>query len=255
MDNKPFDVHCHLEQKDYDKDRDIFIESLKEKLFGVITCSAHINDLKKSLEIIEKNKNFVYLMAGVHPTYVDKFSDKEVTGFINELIKNKDKLIAIGEIGLDYYWIKDEKLREKQKVWFVRFIELAKKLNKPIVIHSRDAREDTFNILEKHASGMKILLHCYSYSNADEIGRVIKNNWSVSIGPGILKSKSVRKSAKKIPLNLIMLETDSPWFGFGARGTSINVYKVAEKIAEEKRISQEEVIKQTNLNTKKFFCI
>lgn len=250
---KSFDVHCHLEQKDYDEDRDEFIKHLKTKLSGLITCSAHINDLEKSIKISEEHKNFVYLMVGIHPTYIKDLTEKQINDFINKITKLKDKIIAIGEVGLEYHWIKDEKLREKQRRLFIIFINLAKKLNKPLVIHSRDAQEDTFKILEKEGKGLKILLHCFSYHKEAE--RVKKNKWFVSIGPGILRSKPTRKSAKKLPLQKIMLETDSPWFAIGdqKRGTPENVLKVAEKIAELKKLDIKKVIRQTNKNAREFF--
>jgi len=248
------DCHCHLEQKDYDKDRDKVIGECRKKLKAVITSCASYNDLDLTLEIAKKHKGFVFCSLGLHPEYIKDIDEDKKKEYIKQIIKNRDKISAIGEIGLDYFWIKESEWQEKQKEMFIEFIKLAIKLNLPIIVHSRDAMSDTIEILEKeNMKGKKVLMHLFG--EKEFLSRIIENGWMVSIGPGILKSKGIRKVARDAPLKNLMLETDSPWFGFGERGTPLNVFKAAEKVAESKKLSFEEVEKQTDLNTINFFNI
>jgi TatD DNase family protein len=245
-----------LEQEDYDKDREKVIESCKKGLKAVITCCADFKDWKLTLEMIKKHKGFVFATAAIHPEYVEQISSKEVKEFIEVLRQSAKEglLVGIGEQGLDFHWVKNPVFREKQKNMFIAFINLAKETNLPIVVHSRDAPLETIMILEGQGmAGKKVMLH--QFPDNKPLPRIIENKWFVSIGPGILRSKKVRKIARDLPLNQIMLETDSPWFGDGQRGTPLNVKKVAEKIAEIKKISVEEVEKHTDSNAIKFFSL
>ncbi len=248
------DCHCHLEQKDYDKDREQVIKQCKRELRALITCCAHPRDVELTLKLVRENKGFIFCAIGVHPTYIKEASEKEIDEAIKEIEKHKDEIVAIGETGLDYYWIKEPEFREKQKHLFRKFIALAKKLELPLVIHSRDATEDTIAILEEEGmQGKKVLMHLFG--NRKFLGRVIENGWFISIGPGIQKSKDIRKIARDMPLNKILLETDSPWFAQEGQkyGTPLNVKVALEKIAEIKKLSIVEVEKQTDLNATKFF--
>lgn len=248
---KPFDVHCHLEQPKYDADREKVIERAKKVLSGVITCSAKIDDFDKGLSIRKRYWPFVNLSVSCHPIYVKDIDEKIINNFFDRVRQNKDKIIAIGETGLDYYWVKDESLREKQKWLFIKHIKLAEQLNKPVVVHSRDASEDTFKIMKRF--NVKFLLHCFQYRKQLDI--VKENGWYISIGPSILRSKNIKKIARDMPLNKIMLETDAPWFGFGKRNEPTAVIEVARKIAEVKKVPYEDVVKATNENVKEFFHV
>ena len=248
------DSHCHLEQKDYDKDRDDVIEKCKKELKVVITCCADPRDWKLTKEIAEKHKGFVFPIAGIHPEFIKDIAKKEIDDFV-EVIKKEAKagnIVGIGEIGLDYFWIKEAVWRDKQKDLFLRFIDIAKKLDFPLIVHSRDAfLECVVTLEQKRMQGRKVLMHLFGDKKL--IPRIVKNGWLVSIGPGILKSKTMKKIARDIPLNNLLLETDSPWFGMGERGLPTNVKKAAEKVAEIKKIPIKEVEKQTDLNAIKFF--
>ncbi len=248
------DVHCHLEQKDFDKDRDKVIESCKGKLKALISCCADYKDWEITKKMLLKHKGYVFVTAAVHPEYIEQLDMKEVRDFIEVLRKEADEgnLVGIGECGLDYHWVKDPVWRDKQKEMFIAFIKLAKEVNLPVVVHSRDAYLECVQILEDQGmAGKKVMLH--QFGDQKLVPRLIKNGWSVSIGPGILRSKNARKIARDLPLNQIMLETDSPWFGETWPGTPLNVVKAAEKIAEIKGISVGEVEKQTDINAIEFF--
>jgi TatD DNase family protein len=248
------DVHCHLEQKDYSPDLEDVIKECRKQLKAIISSCAHYDDLEKTLDIAKKHKGFVFCTLGLHPEYIKDLDEDRKKEYINNIEKNKNSIKAIGEIGLDYFWIKDKEWQEKQKEMFIEFIELAKKLNLPVIIHSRDAMPDTIEILEKCGmKNKKVLMHLFGAK--EFLPKIMENGWSISIGPLVLKNKEVRKIARDCPLKNIMLETDSPWFGDGKRGLPTNVIKACEKIAEIKKISKEEVEKQTDINAKEFFKI
>ncbi len=244
------DSHCHLEQKDYDPDREEVILNCKKELKAVVTCCAHMRDFNKSLEIIKKYPNFVFLTAGFHPEYISEVPENEINKYFEELAKNKKYLVGIGECGMDYHWVKEPEWREKQKELFVKHINLAKELNLPLVIHSRDAEKECLEIL-KEQKAKRVLLHYFS--DKDLIPEVIETSYFVSVNTSVFRSKTTKKIIKKIPIEKLMTETDAPWLGFGKRNTPLSVKLVAEKIAEIKKLSFEEVDKITTENAVKFF--
>lgn len=248
------DCHCHLEQKDYDKDREKVIEKCKQELKALVTSCAHPKDFDLTLDIAKKHKSFIYCAIGIHPTYIKETNEQEIQETIEKIRKNQKEIVAIGETGLDYHWIKEKEWQKKQKILFEKLIVLAKELNKPLIIHSWDATPEVIEILEQQSmKGKKVLMHLLS--NRKVLNKVIENDWFVSIGPGIRKSKDIRKIARDVPLNRILLETDSPWFAQENQkyGTPLNVKIPLKKIAEIKKIKVAEVEKQTDLNAISFF--
>lgn len=245
------DVHCHLEQKDYDNDLEEVIERAKENgIKAIITCSANIKDFEKSLEIAKKFKNYVFLTASVHPIHVPEYSDEEIMDFLKFLRENRKHIIGIGETGLDYYWVKDENQRERQKKVFLWHIELAKELSLPLIVHSRDANSETVKILEQ-AGYDKVLWHFFGDKNL--VDWLIENNYRASFNTLLLRSKTHKKIVKALPLEIILLETDAPWLGFGKRNEPTAIIQVAEKIAEVKKLGFEEIWQKCGENAKEFF--
>ena len=254
VDVSMIDCHCHLEQKDYNVNREEVIGQCREELKAIITCCAHPVDSSLTLEIAKKHSGFVFCVIGLHPEFIKELSEDQIRETIKIIGQNKDLVVGIGEIGLDFHWIKEPEWQEKQKELFIRMIQLAKELNKPLVVHARSAFKETIDILEQQ--GMKnksVLMHMFQ--DRKQLCRIIENGWHLSIGPGIARSKDTKKIARDAPLDRILLETDSPWFAQEgqAKGTPLNVKVACERIAEAKKISAEEVEKQTDLNTIKFF--
>lgn len=244
------DVHCHLEQEDYDKDREEVIERCKRELKAVITSCSHPKDFEKTIEIIIKHRGFIFASVGIHPEYIGEFKENDIMNFIEKIKANKDLFVAIGEVGLDFNWVRDRNLQEKQKDMFKIFINLSKELNLPLVIHSRDAMEETIKILEDEEASM---VHMHLFGEPKFLKDIIENGWFISVGPILLKSKKHKKIVRDIPLERIMLETDSPWFGFGKRNEPISIKDVAIKIAEIKKISFQDVWKICGENAMRFF--
>lgn len=247
------DVHCHLEQKDYEKDRDQVIEKCEKELKAVITSCAHPRDFDLTIQLTEKHKGFVFATVGIHPQYVREINEKQKEDFFELIRKNKGKIVGIGEVGLDFNWEKEDEWREKQKQLFLEFINLSKEVKLPLVIHSWDACEDVVKILEQE-DAEQVLLHMFE--NNSLVKEIADNKWFVSMNTIVLKSKKYKKVVRDVPLEQLMLETDAPWLapeGFGSRNDPTAIKIVAEKISEIKKIGFDEVWKKCGENAVKFF--
>lgn len=251
------DVHCHLEQKDFEKDLDDVITRARKEIKGIITCCAHPDDFEISLQIINKFPGFVFLTASVHPEYVAEIDENKIEEYFGKLIKNKNVLVGIGETGLDYYWIKEEELRKKQIGLFIKHVELAKQLKLPLVIHCRDANKKCLEILER-ADVEKV--HWHMFGAEEFVKQVVDNDWKISVGPIILVSKKHRRIVEKMPIENILLETDAPWMAPAwflkkrkERNEPISIKVVAQEISKIKEMEFEEVWKICGRNAIKFF--
>jgi TatD DNase family protein len=244
------DVHCHLEHEKFKNNKEL-IQSFKKELKAVITSSPHPKDFDYTLQLKKEFEGFVFVCVGLHPEYIEEFSEETLDMFEEFVKRNNSEIVSIGEIGLDYFWIKDEKLREKQKWLFEKLIEFAKSINKPITVHIRDAYEDALKILEA-TDFQKVHLHMFGGDKL--IDKVMANEWKISVGPIILRSKKHKKIVKKLPLERIMLETDSPWMKIdGKESMPMDVKIVAEKVAEIKGTGLQEVEVETDKNAISFF--
>lgn len=253
-----FDSHAHLNDERFDEDREELINSLKAKGVDlVLNPGACIETSKSSVELANKY-DFIYAAVGVHPHDVGEMTEDDIET-LRKLALENEKVKAIGEIGLDYYY--DNSPREIQKKWFKRQIELANELKLPIIIHDRDAHGDTFEII-KNTKNPEIgcVLHCYS-GNVELAKEYVKMGCYISI-PGTVtfkNNKKTREVAKEIPLEYLLIETDSPYMApephRGKRNDPSLVQFVADKIAQEKGISYEQVCETTKENAKRFFNI
>ena len=244
------DTHTHYNDEAFDLDRDEIIKNLYEQ--GIEKAVNIGTNLKTTLECIELAEKYggIYASAGIHPSYAAEAS-AEVLDKIKKICENK-KVLAIGEIGLDYHWEDSEK--ELQKEVFKKQLELAAEVSLPVVIHSRDAAQDTFDIL-KESKVVKIggVMHCYSYGV--ELAReYLKLGMFFGIG-GVATFKNARKLKEVIeylPIEAIVLETDCPYLApepfRGKRNSSLYLKYVAAAIADIKGVSMEYIIKQTNEN-------
>ncbi|MGL4365747.1 MAG: TatD family hydrolase [Cetobacterium sp.] len=250
---KLVDTHCHLDNEKFDEDRLEVIERIKENLEFCVNIGYDLASSKKSLELA-KEYDFIYAVIGVHPIDIAEYNE-EVEKELEILGKNP-KVVAIGEIGLDYHWMTEPK--EVQQERFKRQLELAERLNKPVVIHTRDAMEDTVNILKEYPN-ITGVIHCYPGSL--ETAKQLVDRFYLGIG-GTLTFKNSKKAVevvKDIPLDRIVIETDCPYLTpepfRGKRNEPIYVEYVAKKIAEIKEISVEDVTKVTTENAKKLYRI
>jgi len=244
------DVHCHLEQKDYQEDRNEIIEKLKKELKAVITCCTHPADFDLTMKMVNKYEGFIFASSAIHPIYIKEITEKEIEIFLKKIEENKNKIVAIGETGLDFK-IEEKEWQEKQKELFVKFIILSKDLNLPLVIHSRKAYAESIEVLEQYGA-KKVLMHFFTQRKL--LPKIIKNGWSISVNTALLTSKDIKKIVRDLSLEKIMTETDSPWLGInGQRNDPTSVKFVIEKIAEIKKMKFEEVDKITTKNAIQFF--
>ena len=250
-----FDSHAHYDDERFDEDRDELIEGLKmQGVSYVVKVAADMKSCHTSLELAHKY-DFIYSSVGVHPHDVKDMTNQDMDE-MRQLAKD-EKVVAIGEIGLDYYY--DNSPREEQRIWFRKQLEMAKELDLPVIIHSREASEETFNIIME--SGVKEgVIHCFSGSL--ELAReYVKNGFYIGVG-GSLTFKNAKKTVRVvegIDLSHIVIETDCPYLTpvphRGERNDSSYLKFVVEKIAEIKGISAEEVAKVTFENAKKLYRI
>lgn len=240
--NMIIDTHCHLEKQYYDNIDEV-IDRMKNNI--IITSGVDYKTNVEVLEMCEKYDN-VFGTLGYHPEEIEDFSLDSLK-FLEDNINNP-KIVAIGEIGLDYYYGKDD--IEKQKEVFIVQLRLAAKYNKPVVVHSRDAIKDTYDILKEELKGNKCILHCYS-SSLEMAKEFQKLGIKFGIGGVITfkNNKVLREVVEGLTLDNFILETDSPYLTpepyRGHKNEPYNVNYVAKKIAELKNISIEEVISIT----------
>ena len=251
-----FDSHAHYNDEKFEEDRDELIKKIyNEGVTRIINAGYSLESSKRALEIA-KNYDFMNAIVGISPNDIDEFK-KEDLQEIESLAKN-NKVVAIGEIGLDYYWNKENK--DLQKEIFISQIQIANKLNLPIVIHTREAIYDTLEILKKNNCNKKGVLHCCPL-NIDLVREGLKLGFYISFaGPITFKnSKNADEIITMVPLDRMLIETDSPYLSpeplRGKRNDSRNVKYMAQKIADVKGISLEEVAKATYENTMRIFEI
>lgn len=244
--------------KDYLIDTHAHIDMLKDfDITGVgkvVVPSVEVATMEKVVALSEIDN--VYSMIGIYPSEAKTYT-QEVEDKMAELVKNK-KVVAVGEIGLDYYW--DKSFVDLQKEVFIKQIKLANRLNLPIVVHDREAHKDCFDIIKEHNNGSKVLFHCYSGS-VEFMRECVKEGWYIALG-GVVTFKNAIKMkdvAREIPLDKLVLETDSPYLTpvpfRGKENKPAYVRYVAEEIAKIRDVSVEEIIDITTTNAEEFFGI
>lgn len=250
-----FDTHAHYDDEAFDKDRDKLLKSMNEAgVAFIVNVGASIDSTRKALELAGKY-SFLYAAIGVHPSET-KGMTKDDLSWLKEKAADP-KVVAIGEIGLDYYWPDPDKAIQKK--WFEEQLQMASETGLPIIVHSRDAAQDTLEILKGwQKEKIRGVIHCFSY--AKEIAREYLNmDYYFGIG-GVLTFKNAKKlieAVEYIPMNRILLETDCPYLApepyRGKRNQSTYIDLVAERLAEIKKIRKEEVLTATMQNAKEFY--
>ena len=252
-----FESHAHYDDGRFDEDRDTLLASFPaEGIETVVNASSDIKSSKASIALSEKYP-FFYAAVGVHPSEVGELTEADIQE-LKSMVQDNPKVRAIGEIGLDYHF-DDDPPRDVQKKWFVRQLELAQELAMPIIIHSRDAASDTMEILKRMDGGRNGgVIHCYSYS-VEQAREYIKMGFNIGVG-GVVTFKNSRKLqevVEDIPLEKIVLETDSPYMApvpfRGTRNSALNIPYIAEKITEIKGVPVQKVYDQTYANALKMY--
>ncbi|MBT9778666.1 YchF/TatD family DNA exonuclease [Clostridium sp. MCC353] len=250
-----FDTHAHYDDEAFKEDRNALLNSLQSNgIEAVVNIGASIQTTKNTLELMKKYP-FIYGAVGVHPSETAELDDSLLNWL--KTVSKTPKVVAIGEIGLDYYW--EEPGHDVQKEWFVKQLNLARETKLPVVIHSRDAAKDTLDIMKaEHSEDIGGVIHCFSYG-VEMAREYLKMGFYLGIG-GVLtfnNAKKLKEVVEYAPMDRIVLETDCPYLApapnRGKRNSSLNLPYVAEAIARIKNISPEEVIEITCRSAKQLY--
>ena len=252
-----FETHAHYDDSRFDDDREELLKKVHDSgVSPIINVGASIESTGTTLELA-KTHDYIYAAVGVHPSDISGLNEDSFEWLREQT--NYAKTVAIGEIGLDYYWDKEPEVQEAQRYWFGRQLDLAKETGLPVIIHSRDAAEDTMQVMKEHkAQEIPGVIHCYSYSR-ELAGEFVKMGYFIGVG-GVVTFKNARKlveTVETIPMEHILLETDCPYMApephRGSRNDSSNIPFVIEKIAQIKGISAAEVERITEENAYRLF--
>lgn len=254
------DAHCHLEYMPL-----TVVDEAREKMNALISSVANPKDVEKILSVQEKNRDFVFVALGLHPEEAEKQKDEDIEKYIELIRKNRDRIVSVGEVGLDYHWIKTLEDQQRSKEVFLKFIQLTKELNLPMTIHSRNSvekndqgKEDAISEVIEMLTAEKIkdvMLHCFSGSE-DNLKDALNQGWLISFSTLVVKSKRYQRLAASTPLEQMLLETDAPWLDPESKELVNRPWKIeqsAEIIAKIKEKTKEEILKKTEDNAINFF--
>lgn len=250
-----FESHAHYDDEAFNEDRETLLASMQENGIGtIINVGASIASTQSTIALTQQYP-FLYGAAGVHPSETAELDEDKLCWLEQQC--RREKIVAVGEIGLDYHWPEPD--RALQKYWFEKQLELAARVNLPLIIHSREAAKDTLDIMKAHhTQDSRGVIHCFSYTK--EIAQeYISMGYYIGIGGVITFSnaKKLKEAAAAIPIEKILLETDCPYLApvpnRGKRNSSLNLPYVAQEIAQIKGISREEVVSITSENAQRLF--
>ena len=254
-----FESHAHFDDEAFDEDRDELLSDIKlHGIETIVNVAASLSSVESTLKLSHLYPH-VYAAIGVHPSETLELNDENLD-LLRQRMKD-ERCVAVGEIGLDYHFLDEypDPDKKTQKIWFEKQLQLARELDKPVIIHSRDAAADTLEIMKKSEySSLKYDMHCYSYSK-EMVKELNKLDCYYGIG-GVITFKNAKKlieALQEMPLNRIMLETDCPYLAptphRGERNSSYYLPLVAQRIAELKGLSYDDVVSITCENAKRFF--
>ena len=251
-----FDTHAHIDSFDDDKLIDVIDRAKAKRITKIVNPSAEPSNFDRVLKIAD-TYDFVYAALGVHPEETEKFKEDSLDQ-IKTLSKHK-KVVAIGEIGLDYYWTTETK--EKQKAIFSAQLDIAKELNLPVIIHDREAHEDTFNLLKAANLGdIKVIMHCFSGSR-EFMKQCVREGWYIALGGVVTFKNSVKAKevAVDVPIEKLLLETDCPYLApvpyRGKENEPSYIVETAKYIADLRKMTYEELELQTTKNACEVFRV
>lgn len=254
-----FESHAHYDDEAFQPDREAILASLPENnIKYVVNVAADLSSVKTTVRLAEKYP-YIYAALGIHPSGVSELNGENFLWLKEQLLH--PKAAAVGEIGLDYYWDREKEVQARQKEWFSRQLELAKEMNKPVIIHSRDAAKDTWDVMSAQgAKDIPGVVHCFSYTK-ETAREFLKWDYYFGIGGVVTfqNAKKLKEAVEYIPLERILLETDCPYLApvpnRGKRNSSLNLPYVVSALAQIKGVSCDEVEEVTCRNAKELFGI
>lgn len=251
------DTHCHIDFEDFEKDRTDVIKRAKDKLDYVIASGFNQESNENVLKLSKEYEGFIFPTFGFHPVSSQNSTDEELKDAQNHLIANLDNIVAVGEVGMDYYYVTDKSLRERQQEIFRSFLMLANDYKVPIVMHVRDCEKKAVNIIEDYDDIPYFVFHCYGGSLKTAKRIMNKDNCFMSFSTMLCYSQHHQDLIKKIDLDYVLTETDSPYLAMTKeqRNEPVNVVKAVHKIAEIKEIDIATVDEITTSNARRIFKI
>ncbi len=252
-----FESHAHYDDDAFDADRNQLLDSMPDNHIGaIVNVGASLSSSEKSIALAHAY-DYIYAAIGIHPNETGSLTEADMEWLKKQ--SSDEKVVAIGEIGLDYHW--DEPARDVQAHWFTRQLQIAKEVSLPVIIHSRDAAKDTISLLRaEHAEQLRGVIHCYSYSK-ESARDYLNMGYYFGIGGVITfqNAKKLKECVEYLPLDCILLETDSPYLApvpyRGKRNCSLYLPYIAQAIADIKQIKAEEVIAAAHRNAKTLFGV
>ncbi|MGL6298064.1 MAG: TatD family hydrolase [Methanobacteriaceae archaeon] len=251
------DTHCHIDFKDFDKDRSEVLKVAKDKLTAVINSGTSLEGNNRVLELSSSDncKGFLYPSFGFHPITSGDASNEEIEIAKKHIVDNIDNIVAIGEVGMDFYYVKDKTKRARQEEIFRGFAELAQEYQIPLLIHARDSERKAYNVVEEFKSIPEVIFHCYSGS-LKIANKLVDSGYYMSFSTMICYSEHHQELASEIPIENILTETDSPYLSpFKGRNQPDYVAEAIKKIAEIKGEDFSKIDELTEKNAKKVFKI
>jgi TatD DNase family protein len=250
------DSHCHVDFKEFNKTRDQIMERAQEKLTALINSGANLGGNRRTLKLAQEYPKFLYPTLGFHPHYAPRADESIIGQALNEIESNLDNIVALGETGLDFNKVKNQKSMKKQEKLFITFIKMAEEHQMPLVVHARDAERKALEIVNRHKNIPQIIFHCYG-GDLDTAQMILDEGYFISLSTIVCFSPHHQELAKSIPLSQLLTETDSPYLSpyKGQRNEPIFVEEAIKTIAEVQRITPKEVDSVTEKNCKKVFNI
>ena len=249
---KLVDVHAHFTYKNFNKDIDKVIKNMKSAgVSKVISNGLSFEDNKNVLKL-SKKYDIVDAALGLYPTEAGTISNKDLDKILNQIEENKTKIVAIGEVGLDYYWTKEDAKKQRQKEVLSKIIKLANKINKPLIVHSRNAELDTVEIMK--SAKVPVIMHCFC-GNLEATEKANKYGYYFSIPVTIVRSKTFKKLVKRVGISRLLTETDAPFLAPkpGERNDSSNIGLTIQKISEVSDIDEKIIANKILSNYNKLF--
>ena len=249
---KIVDVHAHFTYNNFNKDIDKVIKNMKSAgVSKVISNGLSFEDNKNVLKL-SKKYDIVDAALGLYPTEAGTISNKDLDKILNQIEENKTKIVAIGEVGLDYYWTKEDAKKQRQKEVLSKIIKLANKINKPLIVHSRNAELDTVEIMK--SAKVPVIMHCFC-GNLEATEKANKYGYYFSIPVTIVRSKTFKKLVKRVGISRLLTETDAPFLAPkpGERNDSSNIGLTIQKISEVSDIDEKSISNKILSNYNKLF--
>lgn len=250
------DTHCHVDFKEYNKNREEVMERAKNKLTAIINSGASLGGNRRTLKLQDEYKGFLYSTLGFHPSNASKADSTIIKQVLEEIDTNIESAVGIGETGLDFYEVTESEKRKRQLKIFDIFIELSNEYDLPLVLHARDAEKKCLEIVKKKSNIFDVIFHCYG-GDVETAKQIVEEGYFISFSTLACFSEHHQQLIEHVPISNILTETDSPYLSpfKGKRNEPAFVEETVKIIAEKKSLTPKEVGKQTERNARKIFKI